>query len=233
MIMLCKRSIEPSILSMAIFSVFFFVASTLYAGGITIPNTFAKGDILSAGTMNDNFTAIETAVNDNDARIAEVESTLSSMEIMRTISIPAWALSFTESIPVISRESGGIKWSYTGTDYATAVVRSPADYAGGDVRFYIFFRRTTNSEGTVNFLLTPFSLSSGDTITMIDPVPSTDVYVSGSFGALDVFQQAITIPADRLTNDWWLVSLERENTVATYSEDVYILSIAFEYAAAQ
>jgi hypothetical protein len=46
-----------------------------YAGTIATPNTFTNGTVADAGEVNANFSAVETAVNDNDARITTAQGT--------------------------------------------------------------------------------------------------------------------------------------------------------------
>ncbi len=50
------------------------------AGPLTIPNTFTTGTPAVAAEVNDNFAAVDTAVNDNDARIAELETALTAVQ---------------------------------------------------------------------------------------------------------------------------------------------------------
>lgn len=51
-------------------------ASQLLAGSVTIPNTFESGTAASASEVNANFTAVESAVNDNDGRITNDTSNI-------------------------------------------------------------------------------------------------------------------------------------------------------------
>lgn len=46
---------------------------TVRAGTISTPRTFVNGTVADADHVNENFTAVETAVNDNDARITVTE----------------------------------------------------------------------------------------------------------------------------------------------------------------
>ncbi len=43
------------------------------AGTVTVPNTFMNGEVADADQVNANFDAVETEVNDNDARITVLE----------------------------------------------------------------------------------------------------------------------------------------------------------------
>lgn len=52
------------------------LASAPLAGAseLSIPNEFSSGDTTSAGDINDNFNAIQSAVNDNNTRLNAIES---------------------------------------------------------------------------------------------------------------------------------------------------------------
>ena len=54
--------------------------STVYAGEVTIPNTFTAGTPAVASEVNGNFTAVKTAVDDNDGRIAALEAALATLQ---------------------------------------------------------------------------------------------------------------------------------------------------------
>ncbi len=68
------------------FTCFVFVCSLMAAiaptpapaGDLTIPNTFQPGTPAVAAEVNDNFTAVETEVDDNDSRIAALEAALAA-----------------------------------------------------------------------------------------------------------------------------------------------------------
>ncbi len=67
---------------------FLFVCSLMAAmaptpasgSDITIPNTFQSGTPAVAAEVNANFTAVESAVDDNDSRIAALESAVSALQ---------------------------------------------------------------------------------------------------------------------------------------------------------
>ena len=51
-----------------------FLAATVHAGPVNVPNTFQGGTAALAAEVNENFSAIEGAVDDNAERIATLES---------------------------------------------------------------------------------------------------------------------------------------------------------------
>jgi hypothetical protein len=49
-------------------------STAIFAGTLSVPNSFSAGSTTSAADMNSNFSAVETAVNDNDTRISALEA---------------------------------------------------------------------------------------------------------------------------------------------------------------
>jgi hypothetical protein len=52
----------------------FLYSGTSVAGTLSVPNSFSSGSTTSAADMNSNFSAVATAVNDNDTRITALEA---------------------------------------------------------------------------------------------------------------------------------------------------------------
>jgi hypothetical protein len=59
--------------------------ATLLAGSVTLPSTFANGTVADADAVNANFSAIETAVDDNDTRLATLEAAVASLQSADTV----------------------------------------------------------------------------------------------------------------------------------------------------
>lgn len=59
------------------------------AGSLTIPKTFVSGETARASEVNDNFSAVKTEVDDNNARINQNESTMSFKQERVSGSCPA------------------------------------------------------------------------------------------------------------------------------------------------
>ena len=56
------------------------VPIALHATPVTIPNTFAGGNAISASEMNANFAAVKAAVDDNDARITSNTTSITNQD---------------------------------------------------------------------------------------------------------------------------------------------------------
>ena len=55
------------------------------AAPVEIPNEFSDGDVIDAEAFNENFDAIAAAIDDNDARLADVESSVAALVPSGTI----------------------------------------------------------------------------------------------------------------------------------------------------
>lgn len=56
------------------------ITTNAFAGSVDIPHTFSPGDTARANEVNSNFSALETAVNDNDSRITTNEAYLADLD---------------------------------------------------------------------------------------------------------------------------------------------------------
>ena len=64
------------VLSLGLGSVLVSIPLLSIAGNVTIPNTFSNGAVADATQVNSNFSALETAVDDNDSRLTVLEGSL-------------------------------------------------------------------------------------------------------------------------------------------------------------
>ena len=69
-----------NILTYLISVVFVSVTSPAWAGSVTVPNTFVSGTPAKASEVNDNFSAVKSAVNDNDGRITTNTTNISNKQ---------------------------------------------------------------------------------------------------------------------------------------------------------
>ena len=56
------------------------VSVSAHAESLSIPNTYSNGDTLTAASLNGNMSAVKTAVDDNDSRIAALETTIATLQ---------------------------------------------------------------------------------------------------------------------------------------------------------
>lgn len=145
-----------------------------------------------------------------------------------TISIPAFALAKSPTTAHISEVGGGLLWEQNYTNDASLSIKKPANYTGGDVEFTIFFRSTLlSTPGVVDFFIRPFSFSSGEAFSSSSSISSSS---SVSITAANtVYEQKFTIPANKLTKDWWQITIQRQGSNSTYTDDVLVMSVALDY----
>ncbi len=155
----------------------------------------------------------------------------SAAQLPRTLSFPAAALSHNPSNDIIKDDTNGLRWQFNFRESAGLLVRRPYDYAGGDVTFRIFFQTTTPATGLVQFFIRPRSLDPGDGLFDAASITSGPVIVTGTSGFGTMYEQTIIIPANRLTKDWWFITIQRQGSMSTYSDDVVVFGVALEYLA--
>ena len=61
-------------LGLPVLLVLIAIPLVVVAGTVSVPNTFVNGEIADADEVNENFDAVETAVNDNDSLITALET---------------------------------------------------------------------------------------------------------------------------------------------------------------
>lgn len=144
-----------------------------------------------------------------------------------TISIPAHALTKSPTSLIITDSSLGLQWANSVSSSAIISIRKPDNYNGGGVEFSIFFLVSTASSGDVQFFIRPRSYNHGDTFGDATSIITGGILVSPSTGFGTVYEQKITIPASKLTKDWWYITIQRNNS--TFSEDVRVMSTALTY----
>lgn len=99
------------------------------AGTVTVPNTFTNGTAADADAVNENFDAVEAAVNDNDSRITTAQSTADSNAAGISLSAPA----ISGNTSNISTNAAGISTNAAGISAsATAVTGEATDRAAAD-----------------------------------------------------------------------------------------------------
>lgn len=149
----------------------------------------------------------------------------------RKISIPAGALDFNATSSIITNDGIGLVWEASFSNSATILVPRPLDYAGGPVSFKLVFRVSTPSSGRVEFFIRPRSYSSGATFGDAASIVENAVNVTPTTGFGRIYEQEISIPANRLNNEWWYISIQRNSGVAgLLTEDVNVLGASLEYS---
>jgi len=65
----------------------FLASSIALAAPLTVPNSFTSGTTARASEVNENFSAVETAVDDNDSRISTNTATIAAIQTPLTPSV--------------------------------------------------------------------------------------------------------------------------------------------------
>lgn len=149
----------------------------------------------------------------------------------RVISIPAAALDYNSASSIIDNDGVGLVWQSSFATSAAIVMPRPVDYTTGDITFKIMFLISTSSSGNVQFFIRPRSYDAGDTFGDAASITQNTVAVTTTTGFGRIYEQEMTIPAARLSKDWWYVSIQRNSGVSgLLSEDVNVLGTSLEFS---
>ena len=77
------------------------------AGQLSVPNTFTAGSPAQASQVNANFTAVQTAVNDNDTRITTNDTRITALEGMTGVVV-------SKAFGAGSMMQPGTTWAFVG-----------------------------------------------------------------------------------------------------------------------
>lgn len=143
-----------------------FAGSSSWAGSVTIPNTFVAGTTARASEVNANFSAVETAVDDNDARIATNAAALNGMP----------GIDYTTS-------TGSFLTTDTDTVVISQTITAPT--AGYVIAIYGGIYDIIHQTGTLTYMRLWINTNGGDSYTgnafMAKIIPAnlpSDVYYS-------------------------------------------------------
>jgi hypothetical protein len=160
---------------------------------------------------------------------AEVDELLDRSRI-ESFTIPAQGMNISEIGPIL-RVAGGLEWKNDFSGGAAIDMRRPSDWTGtGDVTLRILYERNTTNDGDVEFFARPASVNDGDNIVIPPSIRGSSESVAWDGTGLGGQRVGtITIPASRLINDWWTITIQRNPL--TYTDDVVVTSVALEYDA--
>ena len=204
----------------------FLYASASLADSVTIPNTFVGGTPAVAGEVNQNFDAVASAINDNDARIDVIEGA-------KQVRLTADSLNPRGST---SRSNGGffgqaITFPQVFTSSVGATFPLPIDWDGvSDFVITLFFTPDDSNAGVVDFFARVHGVAVGDTIADVTGVAAqAPISVSGENGVL--LASTIVAPASRfaLTDDLFVMTIQRNVTNDTYTSAVSLIAVGITY----
>jgi hypothetical protein len=202
------------------------IATDLAANSVDASKIVDLG-VSTADLANSSVTSNKIA--DGTVTAADVQDRL------KNIPFTANSLNFDKASTIITQSGNGLKWQSNYSNAAFLVIPKPLDWdEASNVTMTLHFMATTNLSGVVVFFIRPRSFNAGETFTdasALNPVsnisiPSNSIY--------KVYNQSFTIPASRFgTKDLWVISIQREGTGETYSDDLQLLALELVYTAVQ
>ena len=103
-----------------------------YAGSISIPNTFINGTVADADEVNANFSAVKTAVDDNDSRTSVLETQAAALEAdkqerINGSCVPGSSIRAIDGTGAVTCEIDDV-----GVDTNAATLCGPGEFLDGD-----------------------------------------------------------------------------------------------------
>jgi hypothetical protein len=173
-------------------------------------------------------------IADNAVTSAKItDSTITADDIedyTQIISFPAHALNYHDLGTTITEYSHGLLWKASYGQAAYLTLPGPLDWDGEtNVTMHLYFRSGTSDSGDVQFFISPRAYDSGDLYGDAASVTGDAVTVSA---ANTVYEQVIEIPASKFgSKELWVITIQREGSLSTYTDDVVLLSVSLSYNA--
>ena len=149
----------------------------------------------------------------------------------RIISFPALSLNYYESTELTTGGKwGGLKWDATYTKAAYLIMARPYDWDGvTDVNMHIHFISDDTDTGDVQFFIRPRAYNVGDIMNDVNSIMEDVVSISEAFA---IYEQVIPIPASKFgVKDLWVITIQRDGTLETYSDYLHLLAVSISYNA--
>jgi len=219
--MIHSRSTPWLALMCALFIVTFSLASS--AGPVTGLTSFQPGDVADANDVNANFARLANELNDNDSRLGLIEASAAR----RSVHFPARSLAYGATDTGVTPDGLGLIVS-SSANSLRVLLRRPADYAGGDASVTIVFAPLISISGVVDFEVQHSGNDCNGTRFQHVTLNAAGVVVSDNER---LHCQTFTVAAAALDYDVWSAVFQRAGSDSTYTDDLRVLSVDWEYSA--
>lgn len=160
----------------------------VYAGQVTVPNSFQAGAKAMASEVNGNFTAVETAVNDNDDHIVILEAAVAALQTQLAaaqsdITTLQTSLASAQSdIATLQTALAAAQSNITGlqSDMATAqtdITSVQAGLAGANTNIVSLQSGMTSAQTDIGTLQTDMTTVQSNKVLELAPYVSVDTNV--------------------------------------------------------
>ena len=192
----------------------------------------ADNSITSQKIMNGTIIADDLAdASVTSEKIADDTITADDIEDRtQVISFPAHALNYIDTGGTITEYAIGLLWEADWDQGAYLILPGRLDWDGEtDVSMSLHFRSGTSDSGDVQFFIRPRAYDDGDSWGDTSSITGDAVTVSA---ANAVYEQFIDIPASKFgSKELWVISIQRDGALSTYTDDIVLLSVSLFYNA--
>lgn len=157
----------------------------LNASSVNIPNNFTAGTPARAAEVNENFSAIESAINDNDVRITANENAINSLNASKQYLYPVNVYSVnTAGYPNLRMNSSGMYNTTDLTDIVAAPVVLPDGATITDMHCLVRDTHNTANFSGGHITLMRVSMLEGAPPSVYQVLSEIDLDTSGNLNGL-------------------------------------------------
>ena len=219
------------------------VAANAVSGLSVINGTLTGADLASGAVESidiaDN-TVTQADIANSAVGTAEIENnSITAADIAdysKTMGFTAGAFVTPDGSAVVVEDRGGISFANSFSGSAVLALPRPQDWNGSsDVVMQLFARTRDTGSGTAQFFIRPRSYDDNDLFFDASSIVTNVVNFASSAGSFGRHREfTVTIPSNRLQDDWWYITLQRDDTPASgtpYTDDVIIVAASLTYTA--
>lgn len=215
-------------------------------GSVTTAKIF-DGTIVTADLANSTVTSakigdgnVSTAdLADNSVTTAKiVDGTISATDIQdrtRNIVFPANALNFDKTSTILTQTTYGITWKSDYSNPAFLTIPKPLDWMEtSNVTLKLYFMTKNTTGGNVVFFIRPRSFNDGETFADASSLSAVSPVSVPAGSQSKIYSQTFNIPYSRFgTKNLWVVTIQRQGTGETYTDDLTLMAVEIVYTALQ
>jgi hypothetical protein len=213
------------------------ITSAKIQDGTIVTADLADGTVTTAKIADGNVATADLANNAViSAKIADETITAADIQnITRNISFPASSINYSATSTVITQTGNGLTWKSDYSNAAFITIAKPSDWLEtSNVTLKLYFMENVAAGGVVAFFIRPRSYNPGDTFAdASSQSPDSPVTVAAN-GTMGLYAQTFTIPYNRFgTKSLWVITMQRQGTGETFTDDLILMAVELIYTAVQ
>lgn len=219
------------------------------SGVVDLLNNSITGDKIADGTITgadlainliNSASIIDLSVQTSDladdavttSKIADETITADDvLDHTQILSFCANALNYDDdAAPIIQDSSRGLVWQQDWSRSVSLCLQQPLYWdLESNVTMHLYFKSNNTANGDVQFFIRPRAYDMGDSYSDSGSISGDVVSVTAGN---TIYKQSIEIPATSFgSEELWFITIQRQGSSSTYTDDVVLMSVALEYTA--